>query len=161
MPWEINIFSETPTEKKAAVLIKKIFRVIEKKFFPKRRFIFSIVFLKPKESQRLNRIFRKKNKVANVLTFPLNQALKELEWTKKSRQKTFEAVELGDIFLCLSQAKKEAKKYNLSLSEELSRLVVHGFLHLLGYTHQDLVNRQKMEAFEKKILETLKKEKLC
>jgi len=92
----------------------------------------------------LNKKYRNKNKVTDVLSFPLdsNPALKGA------------IINLGDIFICLPFAKKQAKRENISIEEELSRLSIHGFLHLLGYDHERTEeDRWEMEKLEKKLIE--------
>ena len=82
----------------------------------------------------LNKKHRKKNKSTDVLSFPLGD-------------------DSGDIFICLSIAKKEAKRENISIEAKLAQLTVHGFLHLLGYDHERSVGgAKKMFALENKIL---------
>lgn len=91
----------------------------------------------------LNRKYRGKNKVTDVLSFPLDNRLIENNGI----------IPLGDIFICLQFAKKQAKRENVNIEGKLSRLVVHGFLHLLGYDHErSETDRQKMEELEKEIL---------
>lgn len=97
----------------------------------------------------LNKQYRNKNKITDVLSFPIFEKIgaKEL----KSG-----IIGLGDIFICLPYAKKQAKRDGKKLDEELSLLVVHGFLHLLGHDHGDDKKReQKMFGLQNKILKML------
>ena len=95
----------------------------------------------------LNSKYRGKNKVTDVLSFPLEE----------SRFKKHDILPLGDIFICLLFAVKEAERQNISLEKELTWLTVHGFLHLLGYDHENsLSESRKMEKLEKNILHRLK-----
>ncbi len=86
----------------------------------------SLVFIDSKKSQELNHTYRKKNKPANVLSFPLS---------KKE----------GEIFVCPSVAKKQARDYGKTLQEFVFFLVIHGMLHLKGMAHGRI-----MEKAEKK-----------
>ena len=64
-----------------------------------------------------------------------------------------EILPLGDIFISLPFAKKEAKSENVSIDRKLVHLAVHGFLHLAGYDHERSENKaDKMFRLEKKIL---------
>lgn len=93
--------------------------------------------------RRLNGKYRNKNKVTDVLSFPLDAGQ-----TAKNG-----IIPLGDIFICLPFAKKQAKRENISVEEKLSRLAAHGFLHLLGYDHEKSErDGQKMKELEKLIL---------
>jgi probable rRNA maturation factor len=63
---------------------------------------------------------------------------------------------LGELVICLSQVKKDAKESKVGLDYELAWVVVHGVLHLLGYDHetspaQELKMRQKEELYLSKL----------
>lgn len=93
--------------------------------------------------KELNKNYLGKNKVTDVLSFPLDEA----------RFKKHGILPLGDIFICLPFAVQEAKKQNISLETELARLTVHGFLHLLGYEHKrSAKDAKEMSCLENKIL---------
>ena len=93
--------------------------------------------------KELNKKYRGKNEVTDVLSFPLEE----------SRLKKHDILPLGDIFICLSFAVKEAARQNISLEKELAWVTVHGFLHLLGYDHENSVSEAiKMEKIERNIL---------
>jgi len=96
--------------------------------------------------KELNKKHRNKNKVTDVLSFPMTEKL-------ETQNAKFEIRDLGDIFICLSFAKKQAKSENVSIEKELARLTVHGFLHLLGYDHERS-KKDEVEMFrlENKIL---------
>ena len=44
--------------------------------------------------------------------------------------------DMGDMFVCRNVIKKNAKIYNKEFSEELQYIVIHGLLHLIGYSHK-------------------------
>ena len=67
-----------------------------------------------------------------------------------------ENVVLGDIFICKEVLKINAKKYEKSLIEELQLVLVHGLLHLLGFSHNQ---ETKLKTYEEKILSKLWNEK--
>jgi probable rRNA maturation factor len=97
--------------------------------------------------QELNQKYRNKNKPTDVLSFPLDDKSPEQGGT----------LLLGDIFICLSIAKNEAKRENINIDEKLARLTVHGFLHLMGYDHETSAkDAGKMLDLENKILESIK-----
>ena len=98
--------------------------------------------------KELNKQYRDKNEVTDVLSFPLEEA----------RLKKHDILPLGDIFICLPFAVKEAERQNISLKKEMAWLTVHGFLHLLGYDHdKSASDKEKMFALENKILNKLNK----
>ena len=94
--------------------------------------------------KELNKKYRDKNEVTDVLSFPLEE----------SRLKKHDILPLGDIFICLPFAVKESKRQDVGLEKELAWLTIHGFLHLLGYDHEKSANdKKKMFSLENKILE--------
>ena len=98
----------------------------------------------------LNKKYRGKDKVTDVLSFPMRE-----DGFKKLRTTNYElrTFDLGDIFISLPFAKKEAKSENVSIDRKLAHLAVHGFLHLAGYDHERSENEaDKMFRLEKKIL---------
>jgi len=62
---------------------------------------------------------------------------------------------LGDVVISIDTAKRQAEEYNHSIEAELSLLVVHGILHLLGYDHAEKDEASEMQERQKEIIETL------
>lgn len=60
--------------------------------------------------------------------------------------------QIGEIVISLPQVKRQALENNVEMSQELKFLVVHGFLHLLGYDHLESEDRKEMESLEKEIM---------
>lgn len=96
-----------------------------------------IMFGDDQALQVLNASFRNKDKPTNVLSFPAARSMKG---------------QLGDIALGRETVFREAKEKSISLDHHVSHLVMHGFLHLLGYDHQTEVEAVKMEALERAAL---------
>ncbi len=63
---------------------------------------------------------------------------------------------LGDIVICWERAKKDAREMKVSLKEELATLLVHGFLHLMGYNDDSEENFCKMKKKQEELLFLLK-----
>ena len=57
-------------------------------------------------------------------------------------------VVLGDIFISIERIRENAAKYNVPETDELHRVIIHGVLHLLGYTDKSTANKQKMTEKE-------------
>jgi len=96
--------------------------------------------------RELNRKFLKKNKTTDVLSFPL----------KESGLKKYGILPLGDIFICLPLSKKEAFREKISLRTKLGRLTIHGFLHLLGFDHENSEKKaEEMFKLEDRIFSKL------
>jgi probable rRNA maturation factor len=107
--------------------------VVSKKFKIKKEI--SIAILSPVEIKKLNKIYRQKNKVTDVLSFNLD-----------------DDKILGEIVICLEQAKKQAIEKKVSLQSELRLLVVHGILHLLGYDHERSLAEAERQEKEEQVL---------
>lgn len=73
--------------------------------------------------RELNKRYRGKNRVTDVLAFGENSKFRPIQG-------------LGEIVICLREVKKNAKKFNQSFEKELTRVLIHGTLHLLGYNHE-------------------------
>lgn len=98
----------------------------------------SIVLTDDQKMQALNKEFRHQDKPTNVLSFPSE-----------------EKEELGDIILAYETVHKEASEAEIFPLHHTLHLIVHGFLHLLGYDHDTEEAAQEMETLEIQILETL------
>ncbi|MBP9837079.1 MAG: rRNA maturation RNase YbeY [Proteobacteria bacterium] len=103
----------------------------------------SILFTGDKEIQKLNATYRRKDKPTDVLSFPLD--MMEANFPKTS---------LGDLIISVETAIKQAKEYGVTVKEEITRLLIHGTLHLLGYDHEKVskAEAEKMRRREKKLL---------
>jgi|SRR5690625_22146 len=108
----------------------------------------SISFVDNQKMKELNRNYRQQNKVTDVISF----AMQELVEGEVGIIGENIPLVLGDIVISLDQAKIQAKEYEHSLERELGFLIVHGFLHLLGYDH---MNEEQEEAMFKKQNELL------
>ncbi len=82
------------------------------------------IYLTDDETIRLlNRDFRGKDRATDVLSFIYNEQVVRYKL-------------LGEIVISIDTAKRQAKELGHSLEEEIKRLLVHGFVHLLGYDHE-------------------------
>lgn len=64
---------------------------------------------------------------------------------------------LGDIIVAPEYISNQAEEYGVSFEDEISLMVVHGLLHLLGYDHQNDDEAEAMEQREREILATIGK----
>jgi len=130
------------------IFFKKILETAVKELKLNKDFSISVNLVGEKKIQKLNKKYRHKDKPTDVLSFPLNSIF-HIPYSISQ--------DFGDIFICLSIAKNEAKRENISIETKLAQLMVHGFLHLLGYEHESSeVSAKKMFRLETKILEQLK-----
>jgi probable rRNA maturation factor len=91
----------------------------------------------------LNARWRGQDKPTNVLSFPA------LPLTGAAPD---EIIPLGDIAIAYETLAREAEENGKTASDHLSHLVVHGFLHLLGYDHHMDDEAERMERLERDIL---------
>ena len=90
----------------------------------------------PVEIQVLNKEYRSKNQVTNVLSFSSDIPLEIGETI------------LGDVVICVNVVREEAELGGKAFSDHLSHMAIHGILHLLGFDHDDLPSANKMEEIE-------------
>ena len=95
------------------------------------------------EMQSLNREYRAKDRVTNVLSFPAGG---------DAFAPPDAPVPLGDIVVCAPVVAAEAAEQAKSVEAHWAHLLVHGTLHLLGYDHVDPACAETMEALEVRIL---------
>lgn len=98
------------------------------------------------EIQKINSEFRGKDQPTDVISFayreepfPLHEGITE---------------ELGDLYISIDTALKQAEEYGVTLADELKRLTIHGLLHLLGYDHEKSQEDEKiMTELEDKLFD--------
>ena len=98
----------------------------------KNRIELSLALVGQGEMRKLNKKYRNKNKVTDVLAFPELKMLTERFGISSSQ----EICGLGEIVICLREIKKNAKKFNSIFEQELKKCLIHGILHLLGNDHK-------------------------
>lgn len=94
------------------------------------------------EMRRLNKAWRGKDSPTNVLSFPTAQGP-----TSQNH--------LGDIAIAFETMAREASDEGKDFSAHLAHLVVHGYLHLVGYDHEADAEAEEMETLERRILTAL------
>lgn len=92
----------------------------------------SVALAGEKRIRELNKLYREKDKATDVLSF-IYDNIKEYK---------------GEIVLCLEQINKNAKMNNSSFKKELSKVLIHGVLHILGYEHE--AGKEKAELMQQK-----------
>ncbi|MBN8542236.1 MAG: rRNA maturation RNase YbeY [Deltaproteobacteria bacterium] len=86
----------------------------------------SLVFVSAKEIKQLNKVYRRKSRATDVLSFAPT-----------------EPGSLGELVFSLSVLKEQAAEHDLTLNMELGYMVLHGILHLLGLDHERSVSEAK------------------
>ena len=116
----------------------------------------SLVITGEKRIRTLNKKYRGIDKVTDVLSFG-NDAVNKIARNKtvKFINPPDDILHLGEVFICYSQAVKQAKQKKHSVKRELTILLIHGILHLLGYEHKGDYARSEMKIKEVEVLEKL------
>lgn len=96
----------------------------------------------------LNQNWRGIDKATNVLSFPALQPAGPRDDDDAPRM-------LGDIAIAYETLRREADDERKPFADHLSHLAVHGFLHLIGYDHENDDDAEEMEALEQEILARL------
>jgi probable rRNA maturation factor len=104
----------------------------------------SIAFVDDDAMRELNKRFRRKDKITDVLTFPADDSYGDPAVTSRP---------LGDIVICVDQARRQAIDEKHSLATEVRYLILHGVLHALGYDHE--TDKGEMNKLEVELREVL------
>lgn len=103
----------------------------------------------------LNRDYRGVDRPTDVLSFAMNEASDdELEIFFEDENEEYPNM-LGDIIISIPRTIEQAKEYGHSFERELGFLTVHGFLHLLGFDHDNAEDEKIMFDKQEKVLENL------
>ena len=129
---EINNLTTTLIDKE---FLKKVCQKVLK-IENKKDFDLSIALVGEVRIRELNRKYKKKDKITDVLSFQYNNS--------------------GEIVICLKKIKENAKEFKVSFRYELVRILIHGILHTLGYNHEKSKKEaEKMREKEENYLEKL------
>jgi rRNA maturation RNase YbeY len=122
---------------------------IDKHFYiDKKPIVLNVSICSDEEIIEINSEHRNKDKVTDVLSFPMQESMRNGEF-----EDFLPEIELGDILICKSVCEKQAIEFDLSYFEEFIHLFVHGFLHVYGYDHEISEDEEKiMESLEVSIL---------
>lgn len=120
-------------------LVKDVLKKAYKMLSVHKKTVINIIFVKNDYMRELNKNYRNKDAITDVLTFPSD--LKG---------------ELGDVFIAPYVAMEQAKAYGHTFKREMGFLIVHGFLHALGYDHDTKEKEHVMFSLQEKILDKVK-----
>ena len=138
---EINIHSDSeydsPNEKICKSIIRYVLNIEKVNLYD-----ISIIFTSDIYVSDLKKRFFLKDEWTDVIAFPLHDNKKE-------------KIE-GEVYISMPTAKENADKFNQVYERELSRLIIHGVLHLLDYSDQSYEEKQTMSRMEENILKEIK-----
>lgn len=130
----VNVFIDS---EKKYLPEKKIYSVVTATLVGegKKNALINIILTSDKRITELNKKFLKHDYATDVLSFELD--VEPL---------------MGEVYISVDTALRQAKEYKVSLLNELQRLAIHGTLHLLGYNDTNKSDREKMKELENKYL---------
>ena len=142
---ESNLWSKKI--KKPHIFFNSLIQVFPKKYrFIKKNVSLTILLSNNKNIKKLNKKFRNKNKSTDVLSFPSEKKIN----IKKSPY-------IGDIIVSYEFMNKPKTLNSLEFKCKVTKIFIHGFLHLLGYDHIKLKDFKEMLIEEEKIYQTIEK----
>ena len=112
----------------------------------------SLVFTDSETVQKLNRDYRGVDEPTDVLAFYM---LPQKEADSSFALPPDGVTRLGEVIISYPQAAEQAREQGHSVDKELTLLIIHGILHLLGYDHEQPEEEVKMRAREKELLEEI------
>ena len=118
-----------------------------KKFNISKNFYFTVHSINEDESKKINKKTFNNNFPTDVLSFPLYNNIDSINNLDKNMSE-----DMGDMFVCRNVIKKNAKIYNKDFSEELQYIVIHGLLHLIGYSHK---KNDKLKIYEEELMKRI------
>ena len=131
--------------KKPHIFFNSLVQGFPKKYrFIKKKVSFTILLSDNKNIKKLNKKFRNKNKITDVLSFPSEKKID----IKKSPY-------IGDIVVSYEFMNKPKTLSTLEFKRKITKIFIHGFLHLLGYDHIKLKDFKEMLIEEEKIYQTI------
>jgi len=148
---KVNVLTEEKSWskkiKKKENFFNQICKHFPKKFkFANKRVYLTLLLSNNSNIKRLNKKFRKKDKHTDVLSFPL-----------KKKLKNFKEVYLGDVIISFNYMNKPKNINNYDFKEKVTKIFIHGFLHLLNFNHIKEKEYQTMFREEQKIFRSVKK----
>ena len=148
---KINVLSEEKSWSKKLKKRQDLFDNICKNFPKRLRFLNKKVYLtlllsNNKRIKNLNKKFRNKNKHTDILSFPFEQ-----------KKRNLKEIYLGDIVISFNYMNKPKNLNTHDFKEKVTKIFIHGFLHLLGFDHVKKKDYLKMFSEEEKIFKSVKK----
>ena len=114
---------------------------VKEKFHIKYDVELSVNIVSKNVIHEINKTYRKIDRVTDVISFEDEEVLKPYN----------NVITLGDIFICMSKAKMQAKEYGHSIKREVCFLFIHGLLHLLKMDDIRKEDEEKMIAMQESI----------
>lgn len=132
LPYNAKFFQKIITAASCQLKLKKDWEI-------------TVLLVGDQEIKNLNKKFRHKNKITDVLSFSQKEGTPMI---LPAQVKDY----LGDIVISYPQIKRQAKKFQQAPERELALILIHGLLHLLGYNDETQKGAQQMARLQDNIL---------
>lgn len=146
---EITLINRTNQPAEAYLpLFRKISSAAEKKLGLSDDLEISVTFVRSRTIHVINREYRNIDRPTDIISFAAN----DFSYPGETPE---EHADLGDLFLNIDYAARQAKEYGHSLKREVGFLFCHGLLHCLGYDHMKPEDEKVMFALQDEILDPI------
>ena len=139
--------------------LEPLAKAVHKTLKQKHNLSAEVIFVSPEEIQNLNSSTRRIDKVTDVLSYPTLDGIRGKVINPKDYPLELDDdgnLFIGSIAVCGQRAKEQAEEYGHSLTREITYLICHGLLHLLGYDHEIDSDKTQMRALEEEIMTLIK-----
>jgi probable rRNA maturation factor len=130
----LQVYSQDTSINKRAV--HSLISSVKKEFNLSISFL-SISFISSSELRDINKEYLNHDYETDIVTFNYSKKLQDID---------------GEILISFDEARRNAKKYDVTYGKELCRLVIHGMLHLLNFDDNNKENKKIMKRMENKLI---------
>jgi probable rRNA maturation factor len=130
----LQVYSQDTSINKRAV--HSLISSLKKEFNLSISFL-SISFISSSELRDINKEYLNHDYETDIVTFNYSKKLQDID---------------GEILISFDEARRNAKKYDVTYGKELCRLVIHGMLHLLNFDDNNKENKKIMKRMENKLI---------
>lgn len=152
---DLTVYDETAGQVSAAqlTLVKDLLQYAAQKLQLKDNTEMSVTITTNPAIKKLNKQYRGVDRATDVLSFAAEESGDETPIVMDPELAAELPANLGDLFVSIDKVAEQAKFLGHSTDRELGFLVVHGFLHLNGYDHEQPADEQGMFALQRAILD--------
>lgn len=131
----------------SAVQLRQLLRVILGDCLQLKQVELGVTLVAAPEMARLNWDFLQHEGATDIITFDHSEA----QWSRREPPGEIRSV-YGELWICVTEAVQQAKRFRVPWPQELTRYVIHGVLHLLGYDDHRPAARRAMKRVEERLL---------
>ena len=129
-------------------LFNRIASSAQKELELEKEMVLSVIFVRSRTIHAINRDYRQIDRPTDVISFALLDGEELYDYPE-------DVVELGDVFINIDYAKRQAREYGHSVKREMCFLFTHGLLHCLGYDHMEPEEEKEMFDLQHKLLDPI------